>query len=136
MPSFHGHEHHDTVFVVLDDSKSRMEGMEIGRVLLFFIFYYHRKSFLYALINWFLHDKEPDCDTGMWTVQLEHDRWGQPTVEVVNIDTISQGAHLLPVYGSSQIPDDFSYHEVLDSFNSFFVNHFIDHHAHEFITLL
>ena len=28
----------------------------------------------------------------------------------------------------------FSHHDALDSFNSFFVNHFIDHHAHEFIT--
>lgn len=134
-PLFHGHERRDTVFVVLDESKGGMEGMEIGRVLLFFSFHYRRESFSCALINWFIHDEEPDRDTGMWTVQLEHDRQGQPTVEVIDINTIARGAHLLPVYGSSRVPDDFSHHDALDSYNSFFVNHFIDHHAHEFITM-
>ena len=134
-PSFHGHERHDTVFVVLDESKSRMEGMEIGRVLLLFSFHYCRETFSCALINWFIHDDEPDCDTGMWTVQLECDRRGQPTVDIINIDTIARGAHLLPIYGFSRIPDDFSHHDALDSFNSFFVNHFIDQHAHELITM-
>ena len=134
-PSFFGHDRRDTVFVVLDEAKSGMEGMEIGRVLLFFSFQYRRKSFSCALINWFIHDDEPDRDTGMWTVQLEHDRSGRPTVEVIDIDSIARGAHLLPVYGSSRVPDEFDYHDALDSFNSFFVNHFIDHHAHEFITM-
>ncbi len=134
-PSFHGHECRDTVFVVLDESKKGMEGMEIGRVLLFFSFQYRRQNFSCALSNWFVHDDEPDRDTGMWTVQIEHDRHGQPTIEVINIDSIAQGAHLLPVYGSSWVPDDFSHHDTLDSFNSFFVNHYIDHHTHEFITV-
>ncbi|KAF8258699.1 hypothetical protein EI94DRAFT_1774119 [Lactarius quietus] len=42
-PSFYGHPHHDTVFVVTDDSHPGMDGMEIGRVLLFFSFKYQRK---------------------------------------------------------------------------------------------
>ena len=93
------------------------------------------EHFSCALINWFLHGEEPNCDTGMWTVQLECDRWGRPPVKVIDIDSIAQGAHLLPVFGSSWIPDDFSHHDTLDSFNSFFVDHFIDHHAHKFITM-
>ncbi|KIJ98505.1 hypothetical protein K443DRAFT_9104 [Laccaria amethystina LaAM-08-1] len=88
-PSFYGHEHQDTVFVVLDDSKKGMEGMEI--------------DFSCALINWFVHDDEPDVDTGMWTVQLECDWRGEPTVEVIDLDTIAQGAHLLPIFGSSKL---------------------------------
>ena len=135
-PSFHGSERRDTVFVVLDESKSGMEGMEIGRVLLFFSFQYRRKDYACALINWYVHDDEPDRDTGMWTVQLECDARGQPTIKVIDIDTIARGAHLLPIFGSSRVPDDFSHHDALDSFNSFFVNHFIDHHAHELITML
>jgi hypothetical protein len=130
-PSFHGHPCHDTVFIVLDDTKP---GMEIGRVLLFFSFSYRRKSYSCVLINWYVHDDEPDADTGMWTVQLECDRRGTPTVQVVQLETIARGAHLLPIYGKERVPDDFSYHDALDSFNSFFLNHFIDHHAHEFIT--
>jgi hypothetical protein len=135
-PCFHGSERRDTVFVVLDEEMSGMEGMEIARVLLFFSFHYCRKDYACALINWYVHDDEPDRDTGMWTVQLECDRRGQPTVEVINIDAIARGAHLLPIYGSSRVPDDFSHHDALDSYKSFFVNHFIDHHAHELITML
>ena len=112
-----------------------MEGMEIGRVLLFFSFQYRRQNFSCALINWFVHDDEPDHDTGMWTVQMERDRYGQATVEVIDIDSIARGVHLLPVYGSSRVPNDFSHHNALDSFNSFFINHYIDHHTHEFITM-
>ena len=119
-----------------DDSKGGMEDMEIGRVLLFFSFHYCHQEFCCALINWFVHDEEPDPDTGMWTVQLECDSNGQATVDVIYLDTIARGAHLLPVYGSSRVPDDFNYHDALDSFYSFFVNHFIDHHAHKFLTAL
>ena len=93
MPSFHGHEHRDTVFVVLDESQAGMEGMEIRHVLLFFSFHYRQKHFSCALINWFLHGEEPNRDTGMWTVQLECDRRGWPPVKVIDID-------------SSRIPDD------------------------------
>ena len=69
----------------------------------------------------------------MWTIQLEHNWKGELTVQVISLETVAHGAHLLPIYGSTRVPDDFSFHDALDSFNSFFVNHFIDHHAHEFI---
>jgi hypothetical protein len=110
-----------------------MKGMEIGWVLLFFSFVYRRKSYPCALINWFVHDDEPDADTGMWPVQLECDRRGVLTVQVIPLETISHGAHLLPIYGHERVPNDFSYHDALDSFNSFFLNYYIDHHAHKFI---
>ncbi|KAF8802530.1 hypothetical protein BYT27DRAFT_7226421 [Phlegmacium glaucopus] len=133
-PHFYGHPRRDTVFVVLDESKLGMQGIEIGRVLLFFSFSYRRKDFSCALINWFVHDDNPDEDTGMWPVQLECDRKGVPNVEVVELDSIARAAHLLPIYGSTRVPDDFSHHDALDSFQSFFVNRFVDHHAHEFLT--
>lgn len=132
-PCFHGHPRRDTVFVVLDDSQPGMKGMEIARVLLFFSFHYRRKSFSCALINWFVHSDEPDADTGMWTVELECEARGTPTVQVIEVEMIARGAHLLPVYGTSRVPDQFSHHNALDSFQSFFVNCFVDHHAHEFI---
>ena len=123
-PSFRGHECRDTVFVVLDKSKKGMEGMEIVHVLLFYSFQYHWQNFSCALINWFVHDDEPNHDTGMWTVQMEYDRHGQPPVEVIDVNSIAWGAHLLLVYSSSQVPVNFSHHDALDSFNSFFVNHY------------
>jgi hypothetical protein len=87
-PLFYGHERWDTVFVVLNDSKGGMEGMEIRHILLFFSFCYRRQDFSCALINWLVHE-EPDPDMGMVTVRLECDRSGQPTVKVIDLDTIA-----------------------------------------------
>ncbi|KAH9029569.1 hypothetical protein EDB85DRAFT_2074436 [Lactarius pseudohatsudake] len=115
-PHFFGHPRRDTVFVVLDDSQPGMDGMEIGRVLLFFSFEYRRKSF--------------SC---MWVMKQEVNRRGQPTLEVIHVDSIARAAHLLPIYGSSRVPEDFDYHDALDTYYSFFVNHYVDYHAHEFI---
>ncbi|KAI9465113.1 hypothetical protein F5148DRAFT_982031, partial [Russula earlei] len=91
-----------------------------------------------TLINWFVHTDQPDNDTGMWMAALECDWNGHPTVQVITIDTIACAAHLLPIYGSSRVPDDFCHREALDQYRYFFVNdfvdhHFVDHHAHEFI---
>ncbi|KAI9435153.1 hypothetical protein H4582DRAFT_1817832 [Lactarius indigo] len=132
-PYFFGHPRRDTVFVVIDDSQAGMEAMEIGRVLLFFSFEYRRKNFSCALINWFVHTDERDPDTGMWVVKQELDRHGQPTLEVIHVDSIARAAHLLPVYGDSRVPENFHYYHALDTYHSFFVNHYVDHHAHEFI---
>ncbi|KAF8262141.1 hypothetical protein EI94DRAFT_1773267 [Lactarius quietus] len=106
-PCFFGHPRCDTIFVVTDDSHPGMEGMEIGH------------DYQCALINWFVHDHEHDPDTGMWIVKPEHDCHGKLTLEVIDIDSIAWA--------------DFSYHHALDTYQSFFVNHYVDHHAHEFI---
>ncbi|KAH9161675.1 hypothetical protein EDB89DRAFT_1861472 [Lactarius sanguifluus] len=132
-PNFFGHPRHNTVFVVVD-SQPGMEGMEIGRVLLFFSFEYRRKNFSCALINWFVHTDERDPDTGMWIVKQELDRRGKPTLEVIHVDSIARAAHLLPIYGGSRVPEDFDYHTALDSYCTYFVNHYVNHHAHEFIS--
>lgn len=132
-PNFFGSPRRDTVFVVIDDSQPGMEGMEIGRVLLLFSFEYRRKNFSCALINWFIHADERDPDTGMWIVKRELGHRGEPTLEVIHVDSIARAAHLLPIYGSSRVQEDFDYHHALDKYHSFFVNHFVDHHAHEFI---
>ena len=51
----------------------------------------------------------------------------------VHLDSIARAAHLSPIYGESRVPEDFNYHNALDTVDSFFVNHYVDHHAHEFI---
>ena len=134
-PHFFGHPRFDTVFVVLDEDKPRMAGMVIARVLLFFSFNYRRHDYSCALVNWFVTtDEKPDKDTDMWTVQLEHDELGQrPIFQIIDINSIARGAHLLPVYGSSRVPEDFIHHDALDCFQSFFVNKFVDHHTFEFL---
>ncbi|KAF8270724.1 hypothetical protein EI94DRAFT_1698596 [Lactarius quietus] len=51
-PSFLGHPHCDTTFVVTDNSWPGMEGLEIGCIQLFFSFQYQCKDYSCALINW------------------------------------------------------------------------------------
>jgi hypothetical protein len=55
--------------------------------------------------------------------------------QVVETDRIAWDAHLLPIFGSDRVPEGFSHHSSLDSFNSFFVNHYVDHHTHELLTV-
>ena len=134
-PSFQGVPRRDTVFVELDATKPGLPGMVIARVLLFFSITYRRVDYSCALVNWFLRDDDvADEDTGMWTVRLEKDRWKQPVFEVINVDSIVRGAHLLPIFGTQRVPERFLFHEALDRYKSFFVNHFVDHHVHELIT--
>ena len=99
-----------------------MAWLLLACVPLFFSFHYHHKDFSCAFVNWFIpHDREqPDADTEMWTVHLEQNHCtGKPVCQVIDVDTIAQGAHLLPVFGSHRIPEGFSHHNTLDSYQSF-----------------
>lgn len=131
-----GAARYDTVFVSLDESQPGMHGMLVARVLMFFSYYdsYLDSTIPCALVNWFIpNTEEPDDITGMWVVHPEYED-NKRTIEVIHIDSIARGAHLLPVYGSGFLPEDFQFTVALDSFKSYYVNHYIDHHAHEFLT--
>jgi hypothetical protein len=112
--------------------------MVVARVLLFFSFTYRRSHYSCAFVNWFVRDDDtPDEDTGLWTVRLEKDqshRNRQLLYEVISVDSIVRGAHILPVFGAHRVPERFRFQEALDRYKSFFVNHLVDHHAHELIT--
>lgn len=134
VPSWYKHPRRDTVFVVLDDNLPGMEGMVIARVLLFFSFHYKRVDYSCAYVNWFVrNDDEPDHDTGMWTVSLEK-RHGKPVSQVINVKTIARAAHLIPIYGTAPVSSNLTFHNSLDSYQSFYINSFVDHHAYEFLT--
>lgn len=47
---------------------------------------------------------------------------------IVYLESIARGAHLLPVYGTGFLPEDFHYTASLDAFRSYFLNSSIDHH--------
>ena len=113
-----------------------MRGMLIARVLLFFSFNDHYETDIpCALVNWFINTAdEPDPDTGMWVVESELDPDGQCSVQVLRLDSILRGAHLLPQYGTGYLPEDFEHIYALDAFRDYFVNHFVDHHSHELLT--
>ena len=142
-PNYGGNPWFDTVFVSVADANSSdlegeyaMGGLLVAWVHLFFSFYdpvlqCHMPC---AFINWFVPrlDK-PDPNTGMWVFEPEIEG-GKQSLEVIHLDTILRGAHLLPKYGSGFLLEDFSYIDALDAFKAYFVNHFIDYSAHELIT--
>lgn len=129
----------DTVFVSIDDNKEVMGGLLVARVRLLFSFFnpYLEKDVPCALITWFIHaddNPKPDKDTGMWKLCPEHDDDGGHPVQVIHLDTILRGAHLLPCYGVGFIPVELKSSDSLDCWDAYFVNQFIDHHAHELLT--
>jgi hypothetical protein len=120
---------------MLDADKLGMLGMVIARVFLFFSFQYRHKDFACAFVQWFVRESDdPDEDMGQWVVRPELDDWGSPSFAVIDVDTIARGAHLLPIYGNDRVPENFDYRHALESFRSFFVNKFVDHHTHEFLS--
>ena len=111
-----------------------MDDLMVARVLLFFSIHHGRKEFQCALVNWFLREEERDPDTGMWIVFPERDEdTSELLLEVITIDSIVRGAHLLPVFTESRVPPRFHYLDSLDQYDRFFINHYIDHHAHELV---
>ncbi|KAH9994306.1 hypothetical protein BJV74DRAFT_877659 [Russula compacta] len=112
---------HDTMFISTGSEMDAMQGMTIG-------------LFPCALVHWLIPDNVPDDDTGMWVVQPEFAGNRRRTLSVIHLDGVARAAHLLPVYGSSFVPEDFDFSDSLDSFRAYFVNNCIDHHSHEFLS--
>ncbi|KAJ6504731.1 hypothetical protein C8R47DRAFT_968285, partial [Mycena vitilis] len=104
------------------------------RVLLFFSFAFANRLFECALVHWLVPTgNAPDPDTGMWVVELERQPYAGPTVAIIPVDSIARAAHLIPVYGTAALPEDFHFSDSLNAFNTYFVNRYADHHMHEFI---
>lgn len=126
---------YDTVFVTVDEEQPGMEGMEIARTRLLFSFAHGDKEYSCALVEWFVcRGDEPDPDVGMWVVHPEILRTGERTLEVIHLDSIVRSAHLLPVFGTRPVPENFDYYDTLDYFSSFYVNKYSDHHAFELLS--
>ncbi|KAH9161473.1 hypothetical protein EDB89DRAFT_1913859 [Lactarius sanguifluus] len=85
---------HDTVFVERGVGLPGMHGMLVARVLLFFSFSFRDQHYPCALVHWFIPvGDEPDHETG---------------------------AHLLPVFGSSFLPEEFHFSDSLHAFQAYF----------------
>ncbi|KAH9028665.1 hypothetical protein EDB85DRAFT_1867717 [Lactarius pseudohatsudake] len=125
---------HDTVFVETDAELSGMRGMLVARVLLFFSFFFRDQHYPCALVHWFIPvGDEPDHDTGMWVVRPEFKNNRRRSLSVIQLDGIVRGAHLIPVYGSSLLPEDFHFSDSLHAFRAYFVSRHADHHMYEFL---
>jgi hypothetical protein len=67
-------------------------------------------------------------------VDCETRRNTQATAQVIPLKSIAHGAHLLPQYGVGLLPDYISHTNALDEFQTYFINDYIDHHYHEFLS--
>ena len=106
--------------------------MDVAHVLLFFSFTFKDQLYPCALVQWFIKiGEEPDDITGMWIVEKEM-KDGEHLTSVIHLDTILHAAHLIPVFGDHFI-DAMDPSDVLNAYDTFYVNKFADHHAFELI---
>ncbi|KAJ6609225.1 hypothetical protein B0H10DRAFT_2298332 [Mycena sp. CBHHK59/15] len=117
---------------VKDAELSGFRGLLATWVLLFMSFKSEGVMYPCALVTWFSAIGDEPCpDVGMWMVEPDLDGRGQRVMDIIHIDSILRGAHLIPIYGDTFIPHHFKYSSSLDSFKAFYVNKYADHHSHE-----
>lgn len=128
-----GPARYDCVFMEGDSEEEGFSGLLVGRVFMFFHFVHKSQMYECALIHWYSTVGDTPCDeTGLWMVSPDFDREGSPNLEVIHIDCLYRGAHLIGVTGDLRLPTkDFSASDSLDAFRSFYINKYIDYHAHK-----
>ncbi|KAJ6599646.1 hypothetical protein B0H10DRAFT_2322680 [Mycena sp. CBHHK59/15] len=131
--SWHGGPpRYDCVFVEGDPELPGFRGLIAARVLLFMSFKYRGVTYPCALVTWFSAIGDEPCpDVGMWMVQPDVDNRGRRVMDIIHVDTILRGAHLIGIYSENFLPRHFKYSESLDRFKAFYINKYTDHHAHE-----
>ncbi|KAG1737260.1 hypothetical protein EDB19DRAFT_1895859 [Suillus lakei] len=123
---------YDCVFVSTDLSANGMHGLDIARVRLFFSLKHDGITYPCALVQWFKCVADsPDEIMGMWVVEPELLEDGAHCVSVIHLDSIFCVAHLIPVFGGDFVPTNLTYLQTLNTFCTYYVNNFIDHHAYE-----
>ncbi|KAJ6628598.1 hypothetical protein B0H10DRAFT_2160856 [Mycena sp. CBHHK59/15] len=119
---WHGYAQRDTVLVNV--GTPMMGGIVIGHVLLFSSFGFGGCNYQCALVSWLVPvGNAPDPDMGM-----------QLSLAIITLGSIARAAHLIGVYGTAALPDNFHFSDSLDAFNTYFVNQYADHHMHEFLS--
>ncbi|KAI0311874.1 hypothetical protein OF83DRAFT_1068145, partial [Amylostereum chailletii] len=73
----------------------------------------------------------PDPVTGMWRVSVQNTPTHRRLQTVEHLNTFMRAAHLIPQFGVGFIPDHWPHSLTLDSFSTFYVNKYADHHSHE-----
>ena len=124
----------DCIFVGNSNSDDPgFRGLNVARVHVFFSVQFRGVVYPCALVHWFSHvGNDVDPVTGMWQVRPDYDRQGNPILAVISVDSIVCAAHLIGICGSHCIPrHNFDHSKSLNSFKSFYVNKYADHHAHE-----
>ncbi|KAI0371908.1 hypothetical protein BV20DRAFT_1065308, partial [Pilatotrama ljubarskyi] len=132
-PSWHnGPARYDCIFVDKGTSEEGLKGLLVARVRLFFSFKHQGQLYPCALVHWYsVVGEAPDEDTGMWIVHPDFLEDGNPSCDVIHVDTILRGAHLIGSIGDTWLPQGFLPSDSLDAFRAFYVNKYADYHAFE-----
>ena len=125
------HPQSNCIFISTNLDLGGMRGMDMVHILTFFSFVLHSEQYLCTVVRWFVHLGEPDEDTGMWIVCPGFNACHQPDISTVHLNTIYHAAHLIPVHGTQEIPQEIQPHHSYDVFHAYYVNRFVDHHAFE-----
>ena len=128
-----GPARHDCVFVQHDPEKPGFRGLYVARVRHFFSICHNKTHFPCALVSWYSTIGTTPCaETGMWKVEPDFDNTGNLAMSIIHLDSMVHGAHLMGIAGTTQIPHHLTFDRSLDAFQAFYVNKYIDHHAHEY----
>ncbi|KAF8815369.1 hypothetical protein BYT27DRAFT_7249257 [Phlegmacium glaucopus] len=128
-----GPARHDCVFVQHDPEQPGFCGLYVAWVRHFFSIRHNNVRFPCALVSWYSTIGTTPCaDTGMWKVQPDFDNMGNLAMSIIHLDSMVRGAHLMGVAGTTQIPYHLTFDRSLDAFRAFYVNKYVDHHAHEY----
>lgn len=132
-----GTSHYDCVFIENEPDMDGFGGMYVAQVKLFISFTVEdgkgvEVDYSCALVEWFSTYGDSPCeDTGLWHVVPDCDARGRRTTTLVHTETILRAAHVIGVAGHDRIPKTLTYDHSLDAFRCFYVNKYIDYHAHE-----
>ncbi|KAI0283461.1 hypothetical protein BC826DRAFT_1093833 [Russula brevipes] len=127
-----GRSRYDCVFIDDKPELNGFRGLNVAHVKMFLSFSIDGITYPCALVEWFSrHGSVPCEDTGLYSVEPDYDARGRRLASVVHVDTILCGAHLIGVSGTQLLPRTFTCDDSLDAFQVFYVNKYIDHHAHE-----
>jgi hypothetical protein len=123
----------DTVFIKDHPGADTISsGLSVARVHCFFSFSFQDQEHACALIRKYRYLKmQPDENTGMWMVRPCF-RGAHPDFHIIPLSSIYRAAHLLPHFKEGlTVPRGSSSTTTLDTFLTFYVNRYIDHHAFE-----
>lgn len=108
--------------------------MSVGRVKMFLSFRFEETEYPCALVEWFTCSMDaPDEETGLWVVEPLYELSGKRALDVIHLDSIARPVHLLPIFGSEPLPENFHFSDSLDAFRAFFVNKLSNHASYEYI---
>ncbi|TFK60449.1 hypothetical protein BDN72DRAFT_779411 [Pluteus cervinus] len=67
----------------------------------------------------------------MWKVRPKLDHACRRVCTIIPLNSIGRAAHLIGTYVSTALPREYRYQDCNHTFKTFYVNKYIDHHAHE-----